>query len=203
MQFLKSTHRTISNNISINPFNKNANKRNQGFTLIELLLVVVLISILSGLILSVINVSGIRNRGKDAQRAGDVKKIQTALELYYADNRGYPVSSGSWNRIVPGAGVVHTALSGTYIQVLPQDPRNGETMTAMCNQNSYGYYYRTDACTGVGCLASKYVITTFMESTNSASSNACNSLVNCANGSVAGCNIASCAAPCYGVENPL
>jgi prepilin-type N-terminal cleavage/methylation domain-containing protein len=175
----------------------------QGFTLIELLLVIVLISVLSGLVLSVINVSGVRARGKDAQRAGDLKRIQTALELYYSDYRGYPVNSGGWDRVLPSSGTLNSALSGDYIQVLPSDPMDGTSMTGVCSMNSRGYYYRTDTCSGAGCLASKYVIMTFMESPNSVGTNECNDLANCVSGSVAGCSAASCASPCYGVENPL
>jgi general secretion pathway protein G len=178
-------------------------KKSAGFTLIELLLVVVLISILSGVVLSVINVGGLRARSRDAQRAGDLKRIQTALELYFSDNRGYPQNSSSWFQIATsGSDILNTALKGNYIQVIPQDPRSGEGMSAgACSLSNFGYYYKTDACSGSGCLASRYAIITFMESQSAAESSICNRLQNCSSGNVAGCS--SCAAPCYGVENPL
>jgi prepilin-type N-terminal cleavage/methylation domain-containing protein len=177
-------------------------KKSAGFTLIELLLVVVLISILSGVVLSVVNVGGLRARSRDAQRAGDLKRIQTALELYFSDNRGYPQNSSSWMSIVSsGSDILNTALKGNYIQVIPQDPRNGEAMSAAaCNISNFGYYYRTDACSGAGCLASRYVISTFMESVSAAEASTCNKLQNCTSGNISSCN---CAVPCYGVENPL
>jgi len=178
----------------------NINNKNTsaGFTLIELLLVVILIGVLSGLVLSVINVSGIRARARDTQRAGDVKRIQTALELYFADRRGYPQNSANWNRI---PGVLGTALQGTYVQVVPADPRDAENIgSTQCGLTTYGYYYRTDACVGAGCLSSRYVIMTIMETQTSATQSSCSSLQNCSSGNVADCN---CAALCYGVENPL
>ena len=173
---------------------KSTRTSSRGFTLIELLLVVVLISILSGVVLSVVNVGGLRARSRDAQRAGDLKRIQTALELYFSDNRGYPQSSSSWLQIVStGSDPLNTVLKGTYIQVIPQDPRNGESMAAAsCNLSNFGYYYRTDACAGSGCLASRYVIATFMESQSAAEASTCSNLSNCSSGNVASC---SCAVP--------
>jgi len=51
----------------------------KGFTLIELLVV---ISIRA------------RKKGRDAKRVGDIKQIQTALELYFNDNYTYPTATG-------------------------------------------------------------------------------------------------------------
>ena len=170
-----------------------------GFTLIELLLVVVLISVLSGVVLSVINITGIRARTRDAQRVGDLKRLQTALELYFADYRGYPANSLGFTLInTASPTILKTKLAGVYMQTLPQDPRSGETMTATCAKSAYGYYYKTNTCVGVGCNAAKYVLMTFVESAAAAANSACNSLANCS--TIAGC---SCPAPLYGVENPL
>jgi prepilin-type N-terminal cleavage/methylation domain-containing protein len=172
-------------------------KNGSGFTLIELLMVIVLISVLSGLILSVINVSGMRNRAKDAQRAGDLKRIQTALELYFTDHRSYPVNSGSFDK-VSGITAVTNALVGTYVPSLPSDPRTGETKTATCGLSNYEYFYRTDAA------GSRYVLMSFMEYPNSVGNNLCSGLANCSSGNVDGCSDTSgCGATCYGVENPL
>lgn len=171
-------------------------KRNEGFTLIELLLVVVLIGVLSGLVISAINVNALRARSRNAQRSSDLKKIQTALELYFSDNRGYP-ASGSFQNI---ASVLATPLVGPYISVLPIDPRDNETMpAAACTQTVYRYFYRTDVGAG---LASRYVLYTFMENNSDAATSLCNALPNCAGAtpSVAGC---SCGGTCYGVQNPL
>jgi prepilin-type N-terminal cleavage/methylation domain-containing protein len=168
-------------------------KNKNGFTLIELMLVVVLISVLSGVILSVINITGLKARSRDAQRAGDLKRIQTALELYYSDNRAYPIFSGGYMTVNPGSSL--DATLATYVHPIPKDPRDGEALSpAVCTMGQYGYFYRTNAA------GSKYVIKTAMESQDAAGSSACSSLANCSSGTIGGCN---CAAPCYGVENPL
>ncbi|HLD81687.1 MAG TPA: type II secretion system protein [Patescibacteria group bacterium] len=66
-------------------------KNNQrGFTLIELLVVIAIIALLSTL--AVFSLNSARQKSRDAKRLADVKQVQTALELYYDDQRGYPVS---------------------------------------------------------------------------------------------------------------
>lgn len=181
-------------------------KQNKGFTLIELLITIIIIGTLSGVILTVINVSGIRARSRDAQRAGDIKKIQTALELYFADNRGYPPSSAGWTLInastsfTPGGSF--SVFPGTYV-TFPVDPRSGEAYSASCGgPATYGYFYRTNSCGAAPCVSTSYVVRTYMESTTAAASSLCSSLSNCTGGTptVANCN---CASPCYGVQNPL
>jgi len=71
---------------------KKASKKNtnKGFTLIELLVVVAIIAILAAI--SVVALNNARARARDAKRLADIKQIQTALELYYLDNNGYPSS---------------------------------------------------------------------------------------------------------------
>ncbi len=86
----------------------------KGFTLIELLVVVAIIGLLSTL--SVVAFNMARAKTRDARRVSDVKQIQTALAMYYADNNGYPVNSS----FVPG-----TALSNgstTYMTKIPNPP---------------------------------------------------------------------------------
>ncbi|MFH1745312.1 MAG: type II secretion system protein [bacterium] len=63
----------------------------KGFTLIELLVVIAIIGLLSTL--AVVALNSARMKARDARRVGDVKQIQTALELYYNDNSGYPAGS--------------------------------------------------------------------------------------------------------------
>lgn len=173
------------------------NKKNNGFTLIELMLVVVLIGVLSGVMLSVINISGMKARSRDAQRAGDLKRIQTALELYFSDNRGYP-SSGSFVEIKGGmAPLTAELVTKGYIQTLPPDPMSATAVSA-CGLSSYGYYYETNSAGPA--LSGKYVIMTVMESASSANSSLCNAASNCTGGGTAGCSYGS---PCYCVQNPL
>jgi len=67
--------------------------KKKGFTLIELLVVVAIIGLLATM--SIVALNTARAKARDAKRVGDVKQIQTALELYYNDNSGYPGTMAS------------------------------------------------------------------------------------------------------------
>ncbi len=72
------------------------NKTNKsGFTLIELLVVIAIIGLLSSIVLASLNTA--RTKAQDAARMSDVKSLETAMEMYYQDNGGYPTSNGSGN----------------------------------------------------------------------------------------------------------
>jgi len=95
----------------------------RGFTLIELLVVIVIIGILSALLMA--NFVGIRQRARDGQRKGDLRQIQSALELYRADVGNYPAKSGKLNAVsCPNSGAFVNGNS-TYMQKIPCDPSNG------------------------------------------------------------------------------
>ena len=64
-------------------------KQTRGFTLIELLVVIAIIGILSSVVLVSLNTA--RAKARDATRKTDLKQLQTALELYFNDNRAYPI----------------------------------------------------------------------------------------------------------------
>jgi prepilin-type N-terminal cleavage/methylation domain-containing protein len=66
----------------------NKNKKSQGFTLIELLVVIAIIGLLATL--AVVSLNNARAKSRDAKRVSDIRQIQTALELYFFDNEGYP-----------------------------------------------------------------------------------------------------------------
>jgi len=63
-------------------------RRVLGFTLIELLVVIAIIGLLSTL--AVVALNNARQKSRDARRVSDIKQVQTALELYYNDEGGYP-----------------------------------------------------------------------------------------------------------------
>ena len=89
---------------------KKINKK--GFTLIELLVVIAIIGLLATL--SVIALNNARAKSRDAKRVADVRQIQTALELYFNDNLGYPGSLVAGSSI--GSGTT------TYMQIVPAPP---------------------------------------------------------------------------------
>lgn len=67
-------------------------KNKQGFTLIELLVVIAIIGLLANMV--VVSLNNARKKSRDAKRVSDIKQIQTALELYFDENDGYPTETG-------------------------------------------------------------------------------------------------------------
>lgn len=143
-----------------------------GFTIVELLVVVLIIGVLAGVLLQVMNPAGIRGKARDSQRTADLGTIQTALELYFSDNRNYPTMNCT---VVNGSNALATALEGGgYLNDTPEDP---------------DYRYRSNG--------GDYVLTAKMEVTTSATESPCTSLNNWSSLS---CGTAD--SYCYGVENP-
>src|SRR5438105_3220780 len=68
-------------------------KNNKGFTIVELLIVIVIIAILAALVLN--SFRGVQERARDTKRSTDVNAQHSQLEVYYTDNAGYPVFTGS------------------------------------------------------------------------------------------------------------
>ena len=126
------------------------NKKSVGFTLIELLISVSVIAILSGITFTVLNPQGLRSKSRDKQRIADLKRLQAALEMYFADNRQYPVST-DWDPL--------PSTLSNYIDPIPQDP---------VGSGNQSYRYLSDG--------SSYCIAVYMEnadSGNSCSPSAC------------------------------
>lgn len=99
----------------------------KGFTLVELLIVVAIIAILSTI--GLVIYSGAQKAGRTAKRIGDMKAVQTALELYYQSTGKYPEAAplrtatgcGSWTQVSPND--VIPVLSPNYMHVIPTDPQ--------------------------------------------------------------------------------
>lgn len=112
-----------------------------GFTLIELLVVISIIGVLSALLMA--NISGIRERARDAKRKSDLKEIKSALRLYHNDCDTYPSDNNDRN-IIQGCGTCDVGVDcpwgekfvssgGTiYMKQIPVDP---------LNVNPYIYHY--------------------------------------------------------------
>ncbi len=102
----------------------------KGFTLVELLVVIAIIGVLSTL--AVVSLNNAREKSRDAKRVSDIKQVQTALELYFADNNGYPTGSGlvlggSNAQALSGAGITGSgsATGTTYMGQVPSNPTPG------------------------------------------------------------------------------
>jgi len=117
--------------------------RKKGFTLIELLVVVAIIGLLATM--SIVALNTARAKARDAKRVGDIKQIQTALELYYNDNSaGYPGTTASLTPVYMGS--VPTAP-------LPFDTAacsalNAYKYTVGTNNTTYTLTYCLGAATG-------------------------------------------------------
>lgn len=131
---------------------KNTPKGKKGFTLLELMITISIIVILSGILLQVINPSAIRAKARDEQRRSDLARIGAALELYFSENRAYPVQS------TPGGIPSEVA---NYMNPIPTDPLNST------------YTYVSDAVGGVYCLGVEMEMNT---SANACSQTACSSV---------------------------
>lgn len=178
----------------------------RGFTLIELLVVILIIGTLSGIMLSVLNTAGLRQKARDSQRVADLKKVQTALELYFADYRGYPLQT-SWD-YVPN--VPSILVSNGYISVLPTDPSGisgssaGITPCSSADANGdgtkdYYYSYITDNPGASATVGTKYVLTARME-LPADNTNSCASLGNWSG--ALSCSPIPADVYCYGAQNP-
>ncbi len=123
----------------------------RGFTFIELLVAMAIIGLLSTIILS--GVSASRKSARVAQRISDMKRVQVALDLYYAKNKSYPITN-AWRGVCLSysAGGTYTAANGQvipgltpdYIQFIPIDPQSNTAVDANCylyNSNGADYAF--------------------------------------------------------------
>jgi len=161
-------------------------KKQKGFTLIEMIIVTVIIGILAGMVITVINIPRIQARSRDSRRIGDLKRIQSALELYFSNNRQYS-ESDTWTIFS------NLILDEEYMNQVPADPRTENTGVTCFgpNSNNYGYWYRSNS-------PGTYVLGTIMELDTSAQDNLCSDLAECAGGY--DCNHAGL---CYCVTSPM
>lgn len=120
--------------------------QSRGFTLIELLVAISIISILVAAVVLLVNPFSQLARARDAERRNTLKELQTALELYRADNGSYPVAN--WFVSEEGqASPLHNTNSGDwipgltpkYIRELPTDPKGDECPLNSSWKRSYVY----------------------------------------------------------------
>lgn len=128
-------------------------KRNDGgFTIVELLIVIVVIGILAALVLNTF--SGIQERARDTERRTDINSLATQLEVYYADNPGYPDGATA------GFEVNTTNLPGLDAEAL-SDP-NGNALNIGANPSTNNqYYYNPTGCASGTC--SSFTLSTDLE----------------------------------------
>lgn len=112
--------------------------KEKGFTLIELLVVIAIIGILAAVVL--VSLNSARAKSRDAKRLGDVRQIQTSLELFYNDNGRYPTETSNAATGTDGASgyTYNTYLSAWPAAPTPADnPSGGSTCTTANNIYDY------------------------------------------------------------------
>ncbi|MCL4354332.1 prepilin-type N-terminal cleavage/methylation domain-containing protein [Patescibacteria group bacterium] len=135
-------------------------RKKDAFTLIELLIVIAIIGVLAALLMA--NFIGVRQRSRDSQRKSDMRQIQSALELYRADESSYPAALPACGDPLTGA-----TTSNVYIQKLPCDPVSGDT-----------YSYTT-----TGTPPMSYVLIACLENVNDSQKDTSNDPSACTGGS--------------------
>lgn len=123
-------------------FMKRFEMRRVGFTLIELLVVIGIIALLS--VMAIAALQSARSRSRDARRVSDIKQIQNAFELYFAEMGEYPPT-------VPVAGenlgdasascLVATASAWTTLAACSGKVMMGQVPSDPANTGSYVYEY--------------------------------------------------------------
>jgi len=108
-------------------------KSTRGFTFVELMGSIAIIGVLSAVVLS--GVDRVRKNARVAQRVSDLKRVQAALDLYYAQNKAYPTTGDVWRGVCASysAGGTYTANNGR----IPVDPQSNPSVDTNC------YLYRS------------------------------------------------------------
>jgi len=128
----------------------------KGFTLVELLVVIAIIGVLSTL--AVVSLNNAREKARDAKRVSDIKQVQTALELYFADSNGYAagtalVLGGDTAESLSGAGFTasESTTGTTYMGQVPSNATPGGaayTYTQLSSGLSYQITFTLEGQTG-------------------------------------------------------
>ena len=129
----------------------------RGFSLVELLVAMGIIAVLATLAMA--NFIGAQSRGRDAQRKANIRQIQSALELYRADNASYPLAP------LPACGQPFAVSGSVYMQKIPCDPQNTGQVV---------FQYTSNGTT--------YTLTTCLENVNDAAKDPTNNSTYCSGG---------------------
>ena len=124
----------------------------KGFTLIELLVVIAIIALLSTL--AVVALNNARQKSRDAKRVADVKQVQTALELYFADQNAYPTAAtavdlggASSSCLSSGGGLSGSCSGTTYMGQVPSAP-TGTYSYSSATGTDYSIVFSLEGQTG-------------------------------------------------------
>ena len=92
----------------------------RGFTLIEIMVVVVIIGLLAAIVAP--NLIGNIDKAAVTRAKGDIRSIETALNLYRLDNFRYPTTDQGLDALVTNPGEATAANWKQYLRSAPSDP---------------------------------------------------------------------------------
>jgi len=91
-----------------------------GFTLIEIMVVVVIIGLLAAIVAP--NLIGNIDRAAVTRTKGDIRSIETALNLFRLDNFKYPSTDEGLDALVSNPGEASAPNWKQYLRNVPSDP---------------------------------------------------------------------------------
>ena len=94
----------------------------QGFTLLEIMVVVVIIGLLAAIVAP--SFMGNIDKAQITRAKGDIRGIETALNLYRLDNFRYPTTSDGLQALVTNPGETVAPNWKQQLKRLPMDPWN-------------------------------------------------------------------------------
>ena len=128
------------------------NSYGPAFTLIELLVVIVIIGVLATL--AVVAISSARTKARDAKRVSDIKQMQTALELYLADQNEYPPVAS----VTAGSPLISPDGVKTYMAKLPADSSASQSYKYLLpSSNKYELIYTLEKALSSSAPAGVYL----------------------------------------------
>lgn len=113
----------------MSPAKSTAGLLQRGFTLIEIMVVVVIIGLLAAIVAP--NLIGNIDKAAVTRTKGDIRSIETALNLYRLDNFRYPTTDQGLQALVTNPGEATARNWKPYLNSVPSDPWS----------NTYQYLY--------------------------------------------------------------
>ena len=119
------------------PRKSEVKSRKTGFTLIELLVVISILAILSAIGFTAFQ--SVRSKARDSIRKSDLRKIATALEIYFQNNHNYIQTSVSCSSTDSDTFYSGLNQSGLINGQTPQDPQTHQNYCYITVNNGQGY----------------------------------------------------------------
>ena len=93
-----------------------------------------------GLVVTVLNPASFRAKARDGRRQSDLQVVQSAVEMYYAQNSVYPTGTSADDlNYSLGTGNTWVAGSVTYLSRTPTDPQTSPQPTYCYARSGGGY----------------------------------------------------------------